>query len=673
MFECIEVIALAVSVGLGVTSAAMLLLQRESRSLRWVLLAFSVVVLVRYLIWRGSHTIAGTEWSVFTVFEYGFYGLELLLGYDLIQGIRRSTRSRKTNRSRDADENADWYASALPRIDLLVPTHSEPWPVLERTVIGAKNQDYPNCAVWLLDDGDREWLRKRAQEHGVGYITRTRKAHAKAGNLNHALHWLREQGKEPEFIALLDADFVAQRSFLSRTLALMADTKVGIVQTPQWYYNEDPFQQRFGGVAAWPDDMRWWFDELQPRRDDSGSSLCAGTSCLIRVRALVDIGGFPTDSVSEDTLCSMRMARAGWLTRYLNERLSSGLAPEGLSEYLNQRERWQYGWLELSRLNGPPKKLIDRLHGWLFTWYKALSGTYHLCWFGVAIICLFTGHWVLRASAVEVLSYMAPLWVRQRFFISMLGGRNLPVVIQAHRIAQLPMQWMVTLGKAVLNRRVPFNVTQKGKRDNRVRIHWSSFRWYAPLPLVLLCGMAYALATFDAGETAPDVFMMNLALSFFLLLQGLGVVFLAIERGERRVDHRFRTAESVLLSDDTRQVACRCRDISVGGLLLAIPPAAPPPLSSTVTLSDLHPMRVRRVRAQGGGLATYAFVDEADRADLIRRIYCTDRYLPHVDRWSSFRAWAGLASGTVRALCRFTAWVVTYSSKRLLKNGRAQG
>jgi transposase len=43
---------------------------------------------------------------------------------------------------------------------------------------------------------------------------------------------LRALPEPPDFVAVLDADFVPHRDFLDRTLALFKDPKVGLVQTP---------------------------------------------------------------------------------------------------------------------------------------------------------------------------------------------------------------------------------------------------------------------------------------------------------------------------------------------------------------------------------------------------------------------------------------------------------
>ena len=59
--------------------------------------------------------------------------------------------------------------------------------ILERTIVGALGMDYPNFRVWMLDDGRRDWVKTLCAELGCRYLSRSDNAHAKAGNINHAL------------------------------------------------------------------------------------------------------------------------------------------------------------------------------------------------------------------------------------------------------------------------------------------------------------------------------------------------------------------------------------------------------------------------------------------------------------------------------------------------------
>ena len=81
----------------------------------------------------------------------------------------------------------------------------------------------------MLDDGRRPWVKAFCEAKGVGYLTRPNNAHAKAGNINHAL-----TKTSADFVAIFDADFIPQRNFLMRTIGFFADPSIGVVQVPHF-------------------------------------------------------------------------------------------------------------------------------------------------------------------------------------------------------------------------------------------------------------------------------------------------------------------------------------------------------------------------------------------------------------------------------------------------------
>ena len=93
-------------------------------------------------------------------------------------------------------------------------------------------------------------LKALCEEHGCGYITRYDNAHAKAGNINNALRHLAALPEPPDFIAILDADFVPKPAFLTRALSLMHEEDIGVVQTPQHFFNPDPIQTNLVDVPG---------------------------------------------------------------------------------------------------------------------------------------------------------------------------------------------------------------------------------------------------------------------------------------------------------------------------------------------------------------------------------------------------------------------------------------
>jgi hypothetical protein len=80
------------------------------------------------------------------------------------------------------------------------------------------------------------------------------------GGLRHAL----TSGRRPEFILLLDADFIVSGKILKRTLGLFEEDDVGIVQTPQHFFNQDPVQRNLVCASAWPDEQRFFFNTPRP-------------------------------------------------------------------------------------------------------------------------------------------------------------------------------------------------------------------------------------------------------------------------------------------------------------------------------------------------------------------------------------------------------------------------
>lgn len=74
--------------------------------------------------------------------------------------------------------------------------------------------------------------------------------------------------------------------------------------------------------------------------DALGHADCLGSGYVMRRAALDSIGGFPTDSLSEDLCCSAKLLGQGWKTRFVSECLQYGSVPESFVGHVKQRTRW---------------------------------------------------------------------------------------------------------------------------------------------------------------------------------------------------------------------------------------------------------------------------------------------------------------------------------------------
>lgn len=295
----------------------------------------TLVVVPAYLLWRGAFTL-NPDWPVASwlmLIADAMFGLSAL-GFAL-------TRLRGDGDAAPAPPPAPGLS-----VDVWITTYNEDLALLRRTVQHAVKMDYPHT-TYVLDDGAREEVRALCDQLGARYLSRSDRSNGKAGNLNHAL-----AQTTGDLIATFDADFVPQRDFLTRLLGHLADPSVALVQTPQRYYNVDSFQHDRRPRATW-DEQEVFFDLTMPGLAAWGSAYWVGTNALLRRQALVDIGGFPTDSLIEDMLTGMLLHAKGYTSVYVQENLAHGLAPAFASQFLTQRLRWAQGAFQILRRHNP--------------------------------------------------------------------------------------------------------------------------------------------------------------------------------------------------------------------------------------------------------------------------------------------------------------------------------
>lgn len=499
---------------------------------RALLLGVTMLLAWRYMIWRFTDTVAPLGWTADAVFSWGFAILEALTV--LSSTIAFIILSRVKERSLEADQHRDWWKPGRPpQVDIFIATYNEQLEVLERTIVGAKAIGYPALRIFILDDGRREWLRAACERHGVGYLIRPDNSHAKAGNINHALRLRAGDPDAPDFIAVLDADFVPHIDFVERVLALFHAPDVGLVQTPQHFFNPDPIQHNLGISSAYPDEQRHFFDNVEPSRDAWGIAVCCGTSSMVRVRAVEDIGGFPTESVTEDFLLTLRLSENGWRTVYLNEPLTEGLAPEGLQEYIVQRGRWCLGMMQIVRNVYSPFAdnrlgFLQRLSVFDSLLYWSTTFPFRLASLICPLLYWWGGVTVVNASVTDILVYYLPYYLAVMIVLNWLS-RGLFIAI-LNDVAQLVAAWPITRA-VTLGLLTPgphkFSVTAKGGDRTRVVVQWPLMMPFLLLFALTVGGMIVPLTSdflFNHAATAGD----GMAVVMFWTVYNLFVLLVAI-------------------------------------------------------------------------------------------------------------------------------------------------
>lgn len=609
-----------------------------------VAIAFSL----RYLHWRLTETLAPAGLTLDAVASWSFFAIE---AGTVLSGMSAFViLSRHRNRSGDVDRQLAEQGPPKAEVAVFIATYNEEWAVLERTIIGALACDHPRKRIYVLDDGRRDWLAEHCRKLGVTHVTRPDNRDSKAGNINHALGLLRASGRPPAFVAVLDADFVPHRDFLTRGLALFADPSVGLVQTPQHFFNPDPIQHNLGISRSYPDEQRFFFDYMQPSRDAWGLAVCCGTSSIMRWAALETIGDMPTASVTEDYLLTSTMALHGYATIYLNEPLSEGLAPEGLKEYITQRARWCLGLMQIlhSRVGPFSREKLrfrDRLSILESAAYWLTTFPFRLACILFPLLYWYFGAIVVDARMTDIIYYFVPYYLATMVFLNFVSvGMFVPIV---NDISQLVGALEISRA-AIVGLFRPhghaFQVTMKGGARGDIVVQWTIMRRFIVLFALTVFGLLIGLTSsylFDAraGEGKPVILFWTL----YNLLVLAGTMLVCIELPRTASLLRMRP-EQVLVTSGTRrwnawledihQEAVRLRGLSLpAGAEVEIAVAGIGSIPGRITLTvgatidaditlttDQRELLVQKLHTQSGAPGTGAVANSRMAAGILRRI-----------------------------------------------------
>lgn len=450
------------------------------RLARPMVVGILLALLLRYILWRALTTlnlstppngICSILLMVAEIYGLTTACLQLFLLFNV------TDRSPQADRLQGAVATGEYR----PTVDIMVPSYNEPDFILRRTIIGCQALDYEPKEIYLLDDTRRPEIRALAIELGCHYITRSDNKHAKAGNLNHALPLT-----NGELIAVFDADFVPTRNFLTRTLGFFQNDRIGLVQTPQSFYNPDPISYNLGLEDILTPEEEVFYRQIQPIKDGAGSVVCSGTAFVVRRSALEDTGGFFTESLSEDYFTGIRLSAKGYRLVYLDEKLSAGLAAENIATHIAQRIRWARGSLQAFFIEANPltipglnlRQRLAHLEG-LLNWFTSFARIIFLL---APLAYSFLDVIPLRTTPQELLYFSVPFYLVQfsMFYWLNCYSRSALLTDIYAIVGAFPLA--ITVFQVMLN---PFSkgfkVTPKGTQSDRAR-----FNWTLGAPIVIL-------------------------------------------------------------------------------------------------------------------------------------------------------------------------------------------
>ena len=330
---------------------------KPNQEIRKTFLFFAVfIVALIYILFRFFFTLPLHHGLVSVIFGVLLWIAEAIA---VVEAFSHFNNARLVKLPEMPDIPQEMY----PDIDILICTHSESVDLLYKTVNGCLYMQYPDEQkkhIFVCDDNQREEVRAFCEKMGVGYLGVSDNKYAKAGNVNYALGCTSSM-----LVAIFDADMIPTSKFLLEMVPYFFrremikedgewrvrteedepcdEKEFGYVQSHQSFYNPDMFQRNLHMEKKAPNEQDYFYRSVNVARTHTGSAAFAGSNTVFLRKALEEIGGLATYSITEDLATSIPILAKGYAAVALDKELAHGLSPDDAGSMIKQRKRWSRG------------------------------------------------------------------------------------------------------------------------------------------------------------------------------------------------------------------------------------------------------------------------------------------------------------------------------------------
>jgi cellulose synthase/poly-beta-1,6-N-acetylglucosamine synthase-like glycosyltransferase/spore germination protein YaaH/peptidoglycan/xylan/chitin deacetylase (PgdA/CDA1 family) len=288
---------------------------------------------------RDEQLLARADAFTFDLFHYLRFGIALifLVGIILVSGRTLIVGLLAlVEKMRPAPANHPEYQ---PQVSVLIPAFNEE-AVIVRTIDAALASLYSKLEVIVVDDGSADQTAALIREH-FGGNPRVRLVQqvnrGKAAALNRAL------GEAAgEIVVTIDADTAVEPDAVTKLVRHFAEPLIGAVAGNVKVGNRDRWLTRWQALEYITS------QNLEKRAFDllNCITVVPGAVGALRADLVRECGGFPADTVAEDTDLTFAIRRLGWRIIYDEEAIGYTEAPETVEALIGQRFRWTFGTLQ---------------------------------------------------------------------------------------------------------------------------------------------------------------------------------------------------------------------------------------------------------------------------------------------------------------------------------------
>ncbi|WP_081675135.1 cellulase family glycosylhydrolase [Butyrivibrio sp. LC3010] len=424
-----------------------------------------------------------------------------------------------------------------PDVDIFIATYNEPTELLRKTINGCNHLRYPDKSkvhVYVCDDNRRKEMRELAESMGVGYFDRPDNKGAKAGNLNNAL----SKTSSP-YIVTLDADMIVKSNFLLKTIPYFVDAKkrnerrneekeikLGLLQTPQCFYDPDVFQHALYSERRAPNEQDFFYRTIEVSKTSTNSVIYGGSNTILSREALEAIGGFYTESITEDFATGLLIEAAGFVSLALPEPLASGQTPHTYKEHIQQRSRWGRGVIvtakKLKIWRNRNLSLAQKLSyiSAVIYWYSPLKNFIYII--SPLLFATFAIP-VLHCNWLELLLFWLPMHLLQDASLRVISGNAISTKWSGiYETSVMPHLLFPILKESLGISLKTFKVTDKSKKVQKRQRNIKEMLPFIILVVLSVIGLVRIIIIFDKTQT------IGLAILAFWIIRNLYYLIMAL-------------------------------------------------------------------------------------------------------------------------------------------------
>ncbi len=523
---------------------------------------------IAYVIWRAVYTvnylgdIHSIIWSVILLLAEAF-SMMVFISFSLAVS-RKDDYELPQCRVNTADN--------FPSIDIFVCSLNEKEEVVKPTLIAALNIDYPNKKVYLLDDGRRPEMFALTKRLGCNYITRETNQGFKAGNINNAL-----KQTSGEIVIVFDADHIPVSTFINDIVCNFADPKVALIQTPQHFFNLDPFQKNLNLQKHITNEQDLFYRVIEPGLATYNATICGGTNFFFRRQYVEEAGAFPEDTITEDFALGLKLESMGYKILYYNKPVATGQSAETFAEYIKQRSRWARGNLSVI-FNIENLKNLFKLN-FLQIFFKVSGVSYFFFPYARLIFILSPAMFILfdlitvdaiiyQIAAFQIFYFVFKIW----FFIITAGQYRHFLFTDVYETATSPF-----LAKDITEmflipsfiKKQKFLVTDKSKTLTKPKLNLKLFMPIFVLYIFVLFAQLYALWDINFNDVNPAPLTVNIFWNTYNLIIFTYALRVVFDKKELRDSIRIPIRQEVfIINRNGQRFNAHTINISKSGALI---------------------------------------------------------------------------------------------------------